>query len=92
MSTTVMTLGVFAVVALIMFALGAAWMARGNASERLRSMLGEPQAPKPKLAERLRTTLEKAMSPAARMLPLSSKEVSQTRRWLTQAGYREPRH
>ncbi|TAN24291.1 MAG: type II secretion system F family protein [Acidobacteria bacterium] len=92
MATTTMTLTIFAGVALVMFGLGAAWMARGNASDRLREMLGDEPAEKPKMAERMRVTLEKAMNPAARLLPPSAKEASKTRRWLIQAGYREPRH
>ena len=43
---------------------------------------------KPAFKERL----EQALDPLSRALPLSPSEVSRTRKWLIQAGYREPRH
>ena len=43
---------------------------------------------KPALKERL----EQALDPFSKAIPLSPSEVSRTRRWLIQAGYREPRH
>ncbi|MGH9476478.1 MAG: type II secretion system F family protein [Terriglobales bacterium] len=86
------SVSVFVAVALGMFALGAVWMARGSTSGRLREHLGLESEPKAKLGNRLQSTFEKAMNPAGRLLPPSAKEASQTRRWLIQAGYREPRH
>ncbi|MGH9486121.1 MAG: type II secretion system F family protein [Terriglobales bacterium] len=92
MNHLALSVGVFVGVALAMFALGATWMARGSTSTRLREALGLESKPKEKLGARLQSGFVKAMNPAAKLLPTSAKEASQTRRWLIQAGYREPRH
>lgn len=92
MNAQALSVSVFVGVALAMFALGAIWMARDKTRSRLRHMLGLETEAKPKLGARLQTSIEKAINPAGRLLPPSAKEASQTRRWLIQAGYREPRH
>jgi tight adherence protein C len=46
------------------------------------------QADRPAIKERI----EQALDPLSRALPLSPDEVSRTRAWLIQAGYRESRH
>ena len=53
--------------------------------------LGRPQQPvenKPAIRERI----EQALDPISKALPLSPADVSRTRGWLIQAGYRDPSH
>lgn len=83
-------IALFVVLTLGVFAAGAAMMG-GNSGGRLRAMLGLEEE-KPRLGDRIKDTFERALDPAAKMLPPSAKEANQTRRWLIQAGYREPRH
>src|SRR5215472_8985279 len=40
----------------------------------------------------LKEGLEQALDPLSKAIPLSPSEVSRTRKWLIQAGYREERH
>src|SRR5437016_12438455 len=81
----------FLTVALVVFSFGAAAYAPSSVlGSRLRALgwqKAEPQE-KPAFKERL----EQALDPLSRALPLSPSEVSRTRAWLIQAGYREPRH
>lgn len=83
-------IALFLLVALALFAVGAAWLAPASrAGARLRLLLGAAEAkPKPTLAEKIQTAIE----PAAKLLPTSASEASRTRLWLMQAGYRDPRH
>lgn len=76
----------FFALAVCVFAVGAVWLAPASGA-RLRQMLGV-ETERPKLAERL----EEALPTAAKLLPPSAQEAGRTRRWLIQAGYREPRH
>jgi tight adherence protein C len=81
----------FLTVALVIFSFGAAVYAPSSVlGSRLRTLGGQrTQLPeKPALKERL----EQALDPLSKALPLSPGEVSRTRKWLIQAGYREPRH
>jgi len=81
----------FLTLALAIFAFGAAAYAPSSViGSRLRQLgWQKPQAEeKPALKERL----EQALDPLSKALPLSPSEVSRTRAWLIQAGYREPRH
>src|ERR1700682_6014324 len=81
----------FFTVALAVFSFGAAAYAPSSVlGSRLRALgwqRAEPQE-KPAFKERL----EQALDPLSKALPLSPTEVSRTRAWLIQAGYRDPRH
>jgi tight adherence protein C len=81
----------FLTVALAVFSFGAAAYAPSSVlCSRLRALgwqKAEPQD-KPAFKERL----EQALDPLSRALPLSPSEVSRTRAWLIQAGYRDARH
>ncbi|HXE30376.1 MAG TPA: hypothetical protein VN515_01100, partial [Terriglobales bacterium] len=88
MATILISLALFLAVAATLFAVGAAWAAPTSGSgARLRQMLGIEKE-RSSLSEKIQGALE----PAAKLLPPSAKEATQTRRWLIQAGYREPKH
>ena len=81
----------FLTIALVVFAfLAAAWAPSSVIGSRLRSLgfQKEQQPEKPAFKERL----EQALDPISKALPLSPSDVSRTRAWLIQAGYRDPRH
>jgi tight adherence protein C len=81
----------FAAIALAVFSFGAAAYAPSSLLESRLRQLGwqkPPEEEKPAFRERL----GKALDPLSKALPLSPSEVSRTRAWLIQAGYREPRH
>src|SRR6476659_6228614 len=81
----------FLTVALAVFSFGAAAYAPSSVlGSRLRALGWQKtqQQEKPAFKERL----EQALDPLSKALPLSPSEVSRTRKWLIQAGYREPRH
>ena len=82
---------VFLTIVVIVFAFGAATVAPSSVlGSRLREIGWQrPKAPaKPALRERM----QQALDPLSRALPLSPANVSQTRLWLIQAGYRSPQH
>src|SRR5712692_7314652 len=81
----------FLTVALVVFSFGAAAYAPSSMlGSRLRALGWQrPQGPE-KLA--LKQRIEQALDPLSKALPLSPSEVSRTRAWLIQAGYREERH
>ena len=75
----------------VVFAFGAATVAPSSVlGSRLREIGWQrPKAqPKPAMRERM----QQALDPLSRALPLSPADVSQTRLWLIQAGYRSPQH
>jgi tight adherence protein C len=84
---------VFLTVVVMAFSFGAAALAPSSVlGTRLRA-LGNPARPqqsptKPAIKERL----EQAMEPLSKALPLSPADVSRTRGWLIQAGYRDSKH
>src|SRR6266487_3431765 len=81
----------FLTVALGVFSFGAAAYAPSSVlGARLRALGWQKSQPHEKPAFRER--LEHALDPFSKALPLSPSEVSRTRKWLIQAGYREPRH
>jgi tight adherence protein C len=87
----VLTIILFLTIVLVVFSFGAAAYAPSSVlGSRLRALgwqrAKEPE--KPAFKERL----EQALDPFSKAIPLSPSEVSRTRRWLIQAGYREPRH
>jgi len=82
---------VFFAIAVMVFAFGAAAVVPSSAlGSRLREIGWQrPKAPtKPAIRERM----EQALDPFSRALPVSPTDVSQTRAWLIQAGYRNPQH
>ena len=82
---------IFLTVAMVVFLFGAAAYAPSSViGSRLRAMgwQKEQEPQKPPLRERF----EQVLDPLSKALPLSPDEVSRTRAWLIQAGYREPRH
>ncbi len=81
----------FLTIALVVFSFGAAVYSPSSVlGSRLRALGWQKteRQEKPAFKERL----EQALDPLSRALPLSPSEVSRTRKWLIQAGYREPRH
>jgi tight adherence protein C len=89
--TLALTIVVFVTVVVAVFSFAAAAYAPSSVlGSRLRALgwlRAQPKA-KPAFKERL----EHALDPFSKALPLSPSEVSRTRQWLIQAGYREPRH
>lgn len=86
----VLILVLFALVALALVAAGVAWMEPGTkTAKRLRLLLSSgEEKPKPTITEKFQNVIE----PAAKLLPKSQSELTQTRQWLAQAGYREDSH
>jgi len=81
----------FLAVALVIFSFGAAAYAPSSVlGSRLRALGWQrPQVPeKPAMRERL----EQALDPLSKALPMSPSDISRTRAWLLQAGYRDSRH
>lgn len=80
---------VFVTVVGAVFAFGAAVVSPGSVlGARLRALGGQPSAQaesKPAMRERI----EQALDPLSKAIPLSPSDVSRTRRWLIQAGYRD---
>jgi len=90
----VLAIVVFLTVALVIFSFGAAAYAPSSViGSRLRSLGSQQrtqvQAEKPTA---IKQRLEQALDPLSKALPLSPEEVSRTRGWLIQAGYRDSRH
>jgi len=86
-----LTIIVFLTIVLAVFSFGAAAYAPSSLlGARLRALGWQRAEPieKPALKERL----EQALDPLSKAIPLSASDVSRTRRWLIQAGYRDPRH
>jgi len=82
---------VFLTVGLVVFSFGAAAYAPSSViGARLRALGGQRTKPEPKAAFKER--IEQALDPLSKAIPLSPSDVSRTRKWLIQAGYREPRH
>jgi len=86
-----LTIIVFLTIVLAVFSFGAAAYAPSSLlGARLRALGWQKAEPveRPALKERL----EQALDPLSKAIPLSPSDVSRTRRWLIQAGYRDPRH
>src|SRR5215470_19837879 len=91
MGIVLLTIVVFVTAVVVIFSFAAAVATPTSVlGARLRSLgwerQGQPE--KPAIQERL----EQALNPLTKALPMSPTEASQTRVWLMQAGYREPRH
>ena len=81
----------FLTIALVVFSFGAAAYSPFSVlGSRLRALGWQKTEVKEKPA--FKDRLEQALDPLSKALPLSPSEVSRARRWLIQAGYREPRH
>src|SRR5712671_1502561 len=82
---------IFLTIAVVVFAFGAATMAPSSV---LGSRLREIGWQRPKAEEKpaIRDRIQQALDPLSRALPVSPTDVSQTRAWLIQAGYRDARH
>jgi len=86
-----LTIVIFLTVALAIFSFGAAAYAPSSLlGARLRALGWQRTKPQEKPA--IRERIEQALDPLSKAIPLSPGEVSRTRRWLIQAGYRDPRH
>ncbi len=87
----VLTIVVFLTIVLVVFSFGAAVVTPSSVlGERLRALGGrqQPVETKPALRERI----EQAIDPISRAIPLSPADVSRTRVWLIQAGFRDAIH
>jgi tight adherence protein C len=82
---------IFLTIAVVVFAFGAATMAPSSV---LGSRLREIGWQRPKTEEKtaIRERIQQALDPLSRALPVSPTDVSLTRAWLIQAGYRDARH
>jgi tight adherence protein C len=91
MMLTIIALVVFLAVGAAVAAFGIAVLAPNSGlSARLRVVTGrQERAETAPLAQRVEQSV---LDPLSRMLPKSPAEVSRTRQWLIQAGYRESRH
>ncbi len=82
---------VFLTIVVIVFAFGAASVAPSSVlGSRLREIGW--QRPKAEARPAIRERMQQALDPFSRALPLSPTDISQTRLWLIQAGYRSPQH
>jgi hypothetical protein len=80
---------VFVTIVVIVFAFGAAAVMPSSVlGSRLREIGW--QRPKAQAKPAIRERMQQALDPLSRALPLSPADVSQTRLWLIQAGYRNP--
>ncbi len=87
----VLTIIVFLTIVLVVFSFGAAAYAPSSVlGARLRALGWQRAKPEPKPAFKER--IEQALDPLSRAIPLSPSDVSRTRKWLIQAGYRDARH
>jgi tight adherence protein C len=87
----ILSIVAFLTVVVIVFAFGAAAVAPSSVlGSRLREIGW--QRPKTEAKPAIRERMQQALDPFSRALPVSPTEVSQTRAWLIQAGYRDPEH
>ena len=87
----ILSIVAFLTVVVIVFAFGAAAVAPSSVlGSRLREIGW--QRPKTQAKPAIRERMQQALDPFSRALPVSPTEVSQTRAWLIQAGYRNPQH
>ncbi len=87
----ILSIVAFLTVVVIVFAFGAAAVAPSSVlGSRLREIGW--QRPQTQAKPAMRERMQQALDPLSRALPVSPSEVSQTRLWLIQAGYRSPQH
>ena len=88
---TALPIIVFLTVAVVVFTFGAAAYAPSSVlGSRLRALGWQRAQVQEKVPFKER--VEQALDPLSKALPLSPSEVSRTRAWLIQAGYRDARH
>jgi len=89
-----LTLVVFITIVLVVFSFGAAVVTPNSVlGARLRALGGRAQQQQQESAKpALRERIEQAIDPLSKALPLSPADVSRTRAWLIQAGYRDAVH
>ncbi len=88
----ILAIVVFVTVGLVVFSFAAAAVAPSSVlGARLRA-LGGQHTPQAKDKPALRERLEQALAPLSKAIPLSPADVSRTRSWLIQAGFRDARH
>src|ERR1022692_1965976 len=86
-----LTIFVFLTIVVIVFAFGAAAVVPSSVlGSRLREIGW--QRPKSQTRPAIRERMQQALDPLSRALPSSATNVSRTRAWLIQAGYRDPQH
>jgi tight adherence protein C len=86
-----LTILVFLTIVVVVFSVGAATLAPSSVlGSRLREIGW--QRPKPQEKPAVRERFQQALDPLSHLLPVSAGNVSRTREWLIQAGYREPQH
>jgi tight adherence protein C len=91
MLVTALAIVVFVTVVLAVFSFGAAAYAPSSVlGARLRALGWQRAEPQEK--QTIKERLGQALDPLSKALPLSPSEVSRTRKWLIQAGFREPHH
>jgi tight adherence protein C len=82
---------IFLTISVVVFAFGAATVAPSSVlGARLREIGW--QRPKAQQKPAIRERVQQALNPLSRALPLSPHDVSKTRAWLIQAGYRDAQH
>lgn len=87
-----LTLIIFVTIVLVVFSFGAAAAAPTSVlGARLRS-LGTQRTPVTPQRPPVHERLEQALDPLSKALPMSPADVTRTRGWLIQAGYRDPKH
>ena len=87
----VLAILVFLTIAVVIFAFGAASVAPSSVlGSRLREIGWQPTKVQPK--QPMRERFQQALDPLSRALPVSPTDVSKTRAWLIQAGYRDAQH
>ena len=87
----VLAIVVFVTVVLVVVSFGAAAVTPSSVlGARLRALGGQQQPTENKPA--IRERIEQAMDPISKAIPLSPADVSRTRAWLIQAGYRDAIH
>ena len=88
----VLSIIVFVTIVLAVFAFGSAAATPSSVlGARLKS-LGTQRVQVSPQRQPIRERLEQALDPLSKALPVSPTDVSQTRAWLIQAGYRDPKH
>ena len=87
----ILSIVVFLTIVIIVFAFGAATVAPASVlGSRLREIGW--QRPKAQAKPAMRERMQQALDPLSRALPVSPTNVSKTRVWLIQAGYRDAQH
>src|ERR1700722_18628978 len=86
----ILTIVVFVTVALVVFAFGAAAVTPSSVlGACLRALGGHSTMAPEKPGVKVRERIEQALDPISKAIPLSPADVSRTRAWLIQAGFRD---